>query len=288
MNYVDVFYVSDDGLRLYARDYPGPGNDAPVILCLHGLTRNSKDFASLAESLQNTYRVICPDQRGRGRSQRDIDAANYRPDRYVQDMRTLQEVLRIPRWAVIGTSLGGLMAMLMMVADASRINGVVLNDIGPVVDPQGLARIASYVGKTAPVRNWDDAADQAAITNGLAFPDYDRPAWQAMARDLYVQEDTAPVLDYDPAIAIGVTAGAASTNLWPLLDAAPRQPMLALRGETSDILSAHTLHEMAQRLSQLTAVTVAGRGHAPTLNEPAARAAIMPFLAALNQTKTSA
>lgn len=286
MNYVDVFYISDDGLRLYARDYPGPEKDAPVILCLHGLTRNSKDFASLAEALQHNYRIICPDQRGRGRSQRDIDATRYRPERYVQDMHTLQRVLCVSKWAVIGTSLGGLMAMLMMATDAQRINGVILNDIGPVVDPQGLNRIASYVGKTASVQNWDEAAQQAATTNGLAFPDYDGPAWQAMARDLYIQEGSVPVLDYDPAIAIGVVA-AASNNLWPLLNNAVGQPMLVIRGETSDILSARTLDEMKQRLPHLVAVTVAGRGHAPTLNEPVAQAAIMLFLANLNQTKTT-
>lgn len=286
MNYVDVFYISDDGLRLYARDYPGPEKDAPVILCLHGLTRNSKDFANLAEALQHTYRIICPDQRGRGRSQRDIDATRYRPERYVQDMHTLQGVLCVSKWAVIGTSLGGLMAMLMMATDAQRINGVILNDIGPVVDPQGLNRIARYVGKTASVQNWGDAARQAATTNGLAFPDYDGLAWQAMARDLYIQEGSVPVLDYDPAIAIGVVA-AASNNLWPLLDNAVGQPMLVIRGETSDILSARTLDEMKQRLPHLVAVTVAGRGHAPTLNEPVARSAIMQFLANLNQTKTA-
>ena len=278
MNYVDVFYQSDDGLRLYARDYPGPDNDAPVIICLPGLTRNSKDFAALAEALQHGYRIICPDQRGRGRSQRDADAAHYRPDRYVQDMRTLQDLLRIPTWTIIGTSLGGLMAMLMMACDGQRIAGVVLNDIGPVVAPQGLARIASYVGRTAPVRSWDEATQQAAVTNGLAFPNYDRQAWQAMARELYIQEGTTPVLDYDPAIAVGVVADTAALSLWPLLEAMPALPILAIRGETSDILSAETLHEMTQRLPHLTAVTVPGRGHAPTLGEPAARAAIMKFL----------
>ena len=285
MNYVDVFYQSDDGLRLYARDYPGPSNDAPVIICLPGLTRNSKDFIALAEALQHDYRVICPDQRGRGRSQRDADASHYRPERYVQDMCTLQEILRIPRWTIIGTSLGGLMAMLMMASDGKRIAGVVLNDIGPVVDPQGLVRIASYVGRAAPVRNWDDAGEQAALTNGLAFPDYDRQAWQAMAHELYIQEGTTPVLDYDPAIAASVVAGTASLNLWPLLEAIPALkalPMLAIRGETSDILSAETLQEMTQRWPRLTAATIPGRGHAPTLSEPAARTAIMKFLANLD------
>ena len=115
MNYIDVYYQSDDGLPLYARDYPGPMADAPVILCLPGLTRNSKDFADLANDFQHTHRVICPDQRGRGRSVRDTDASRYQPRQYVGDMLALLDVLRIPNVVVIGTSLGGLMALLMMV-----------------------------------------------------------------------------------------------------------------------------------------------------------------------------
>ena len=166
MNYIDVFYQSDDGLRLYARDYPGPSTNAPVILCLPGLTRNSKDFAVLADQFQHTHRVICPDQRGRGRSARDTDATRYRPDQYAQDMRVLLNVLEIPAVIVIGTSLGGLMAILMMAADPQRIQAVVLNDIGAEVDPRGVARISGYVGKTAPAKNWDEAAEQTAVTNG--------------------------------------------------------------------------------------------------------------------------
>ena len=284
MNYVDVFYQSDDGLRLYARDYPGPARDAPVILCLPGLTRNSKDFAALAEIVRATHRVICPDQRGRGRSARDADATRYRPDRYVQDMRTLLDVLGISHVVLIGTSLGGLMAMIMMATDPKRIRAAVLNDVGPEVDPRGIARIASYVGKTGPVRDWDAAAEQTAHTNGIAFPDYRPEDWQAMARDVYVQEGTTPVLDYDPGIALGVANGTAAPNLWPLFEQAGVKPMLVIRGETSDILSAETLAEMTRRLPHLVAQNVAGRGHAPTLSEPEARLAIAKFLGGLGTT----
>ena len=283
MNYVDVFYRSDDGLRLYARDYPGPGDKAPVVLCLPGLTRNSKDFAALAEKLQATYRVICPDQRGRGRSERDGDATRYRPDRYVQDMRTLLDTLGISRVVVIGTSLGGMMAMILMAIDSARVLAAVLNDVGPEVDPRGIARIAGYVGKSAPVRNWQEAAEQTAHTNGIAFPDYQNEDWQAMARDLYVQEGTMPVLDYDPAIAQGVAAGTAAPNLWPLFEQAGVKPMLVIRGEVSDILSAETLAEMKRRLPHIVAQNVAGRGHAPTLSEPEAYVAISTFLTGLGE-----
>ena len=133
MNYADVFYRSDDGLRLYARDYPGPHGDAPAILCLPGLTRNSKDFATLAESLRITHRVICPDQRGRGRSERDTDATHYHPERYVEDMRRLLNLLGISRVILIGTSLGGLMAMIMMATDPARIDAAVINDVPKII-----------------------------------------------------------------------------------------------------------------------------------------------------------
>lgn len=278
MNYVDVFYQSDDGLRLYARDYPGPGTDSQVILCLPGLTRNSKDFAGLADALQRDFRVICPDQRGRGRSQRDTDASRYRPDRYAQDMCRLLDVLAVPEVIVIGTSLGGLMAMILLATAPARIRAVVLNDVGPEVDAKGLARIAGYVGKSAAVPDWDAAAEQTARTNGIAFPDYQAGDWLRMARELYIQEETTPILDYDPAISQGVAAGTASVNLWPLYDMMPAKPMMVIRGETSDILSTETVQEMVRRKPALTAVTIPGRGHAPTLGEPAARVAIEAFL----------
>ena len=148
------------------------------------------------------------------------------------------------------------------------------------MDPRGLARIASYVGKTGPVRDWQAAADLTAHTNGGAFPDYVDADWQAMARDLFVQEETTPVLDYDPAIAVGIAAGTAAPNLWPLFEKVDK-PVLVIRGETSDILSAETLAEMTRRVPQLQAQNIPRRGHAPTLAEPEASAAIEKFLRGL-------
>ncbi|MBL8512335.1 MAG: alpha/beta hydrolase [Betaproteobacteria bacterium] len=278
MNYVDVFYHSQDGLRLYARDYPGPTPDASTILCLPGLTRNSKDFALLAETLQKKYRILCPEQRGRGRSARDPDPTRYRLDCYVQDMQTLLDLLGVAEVTLIGTSLGGLMSMILMGVDSSRIRAAVLNDVGPEVDPKGLARIASYVGKTEPARDWDSAIEQTARINGIAFPDYSRADWAAMARDLYVQVQATPVLDYDPAIAQGIANGTAVGNLWPLVEAMPPKPVLIIRGETSDILSAETVDKMLRCLPQAKAVVVPQRGHAPTLSEPSARREIERFL----------
>jgi pimeloyl-ACP methyl ester carboxylesterase len=268
MNYIDVFYPSADGLRLYARDYPGPSAQSPVILCLPGLTRNSKDFAQLADELQHSHRVICPDQRGRGRSARDSDASRYQPDQYARDMIALLDLLNIPEAIIIGTSLGGIMAILMLGAAPVRIKAVVLNDIGPEVDPRGVVRIAGYVGKSVVANNWEEAVQQTALINRAAFPDYVGRDWHAMARELYVQQGNLPVLDYDPLIAQGIAAGTATPNLWPLFDKVGMKPMLVIRGQNSDILSVETLAEMTRRLPHLVSLNIAGRGHAPTLNEP--------------------
>ena len=281
MNYIDVFYQSDDGLRLYARDYPSAVAGAPVLLCLPGLTRNSKDFAQLAHQLQSTHRVICPDQRGRGRSARDPDAANYRPDKYALDMFTLLNVLQLKEVVIIGTSLGGLMAILMIASEPKRIKAAVLNDVGPEVDPRGVARITGYVGKTVPANNWEEAVQQTARINAAAFPDFNLREWQTMARDLYIQEGRVPVLDYDPAIAHGLASGTAAPNLWPLFDTVGDKPMLVIRGQDSDILSVETLAEMSRRLPHLTSLNIARRGHAPMLTEPEAFKAICEFLYAI-------
>ena len=283
MNSIDVFYTSDDGLRLYARDVPGPAADAPTVLCLPGLTRNGKDFGEVADRLRLRYRVICPDQRGRGRSQRDSDAANYVPMRYVQDMFTLLDTLGVARVMVLGTSLGGLMGMMMLALQPQRMAALVLNDVGPVIDPAGIARLATYVGKSAPVANWEEATAQTAAINGVAFPAYGRAAWAAMARNVYIQEGTQPMLDYDPAIALGVASGTATPDLWPLFDGLLPRPMLLIRGETSDILSLQTLAEMQRRRPTLQTVTVPGVGHAPMLDEAEAMAAIDAFLASTCQ-----
>lgn len=280
MRYADVFYHSADGLRLYARDYHGPDDASPAILCLPGLTRNSKDFAELAERLCNRWRVICPDQRGRGRSERDPDPGRYRPDVYVADMWTLCETLHLPRVTVIGTSLGGLMAILMTAQASSRIARVVINDIGPVVDPRGIARIAGYVGKSAAVATWQEAARQTAEINGIAFPDFAEEDWMSMARNIYIQDGSTPLLNYDPAIARALTTSSAPLDLWPIFGALAQIPALAIRGALSDLLSETVFAEMSTRLPNLTPIVIPGRGHAPTLSEPEALSAIDAFLAA--------
>ena len=161
--YADTYFTSADGLRLFARDYPGPDSNAATLLCLPGLTRNSKDFADLATHLAQRYRVLCPDLRGRGRSARDPKPENYRPDVYVGDVWRLLDGLGVDKVGVIGTSLGALMAMVMNAVAPARVMLTVLNDAGPELDARGLVRIASYTGKPSPpMTTWAEAARRIA------------------------------------------------------------------------------------------------------------------------------
>jgi len=159
-SHTEIHWQSHDGLRLYARVYAGPGALAPTVLCLHGLTRNSRDFEDLAPHLQRRYRVIAPDLRGRGFSARDPRIENYQPAVYVEDILALLVTLDAPRVAVIGTSLGGMLAMMLGFSHPARIAGVVLNDVGPEIDPVGMERIKQYAGRLPPARTWNEAMAQ--------------------------------------------------------------------------------------------------------------------------------
>jgi pimeloyl-ACP methyl ester carboxylesterase len=285
-NYRDFWYESGDGLRLYARDYASPGDGAgePVVLCMHGLTRNSADFSGLADSLSDRYRVLCVDQRGRGRSEYDRVAANYTPAVYVRDMFTLLDGLDVPSAILVGTSMGGLMAMIMCAMQPQRIRGVVLNDIGPEVDARGVKRIQGYVGRSKPVVSWEEAVAQQKSINGIAFPDFSEEQWWEFTRGLYRDEDGTPVIAYDAAIAEPMAdedSGAVPPDLWPLFESIAGTPMLVLRGEISDILSPECVARMGQLKRDLQVAMIPSRGHAPTLNEPGSRRAIEAFLAAL-------
>ena len=188
MDYRAHRYASACGrLELFARDYAGPAaSEAPALLLMHGLTRNSADFeplaAHLAGSLGGRYRLIVPDQRGRGRSASDPEPANYRPDVYAQDMFALLDHLRIEVAGLIGTSMGGLMAMVMAAMQPERVRAAVLNDIGPELAPEGLQRIARYVGPSEPFAGWDEAAARCASINAEAFPGFAQEQWLAFAR----------------------------------------------------------------------------------------------------------
>jgi pimeloyl-ACP methyl ester carboxylesterase len=282
--YQDVFFESDDGLDLYARDYPNP--DAPLtVLCLHGLTRNSADFADLAAALQPDFRVLAMDQRGRGRSAYDPDPSRYALPTYVKDAFALMDHLALEHVAVIGTSMGGLMAMLMAARQPDRICGIVFNDVGPVVEAEGLRRIQGYVGKGGEIASWADAVALTQANNGAAFPGLSEADWLAFARRLFVENDAGvPVLAYDAKISEPMQADqtkAVPADLWPVFDAMGEIPLLVVRGALSDILSRETVEEMARRHPGTTAVEVPDRGHAPMLDEPEAMQAVSEFLAAL-------
>ena len=287
MPFAEKFYRSRDGLQLYYRDYAGDASKAPV-LCLHGLTRNSRDFAALAEHIAPARRVIVPDQRGRGRSQYDTHWLNYHPGTYVDDMLTLLGELSVARLVVVGTSLGGLMAILTAAMRPQLLAGVVLNGIGPEIDPSGAARIQSYAGRLPPVRSWDDAAAQMKMTFGLAMPEYSDEQWLAFARQSFDEgEDGVPRLASDPKIGDAIRSipppPGATQAMWDALRQLRTIPSLALRGAHSDLLSAATFERMQREVPSLVAVTVANRGHAPQLDEPDALRAIDTFLSGLRE-----
>jgi pimeloyl-ACP methyl ester carboxylesterase len=278
----DLSFSSTGGsLRLHA-EVRGP-KDAPLtVLCLHGLTRNVADFGFIAEHLSARYRVLAADQRGRGKSQWDPQTANYRPTTYVADMFGLLDQLAIERVAVIGTSMGGIMAMLMGAMQPRRLQGIVLNDIGPEVPVAGLARLRRSLNERTPANTWAEASLQTRRLNEMDFPDYGEADWDAFARRTYVQGPAGrPVPAFDPAILNGLRATDPSTvppDMWASWRQLGAIPILAIRGALSDILSAETLVSMSERHPNLTALTLPNRGHAPMLDEPAAVAAIDEFL----------
>lgn len=275
----DRFFSSADGLRLHYRDYPAAAGRAPV-LCLPGLSRNCRDFENIAPRIQRSRRVLSADLRGRGLSQYDPNWRNYHPGTYVADVVGLLADAAVERVIVLGTSLGGIVAMILAATNPELLAGVILNDVGPEVAPEGLKRISSYVGKAAPVSNWAEAVAQVRATYGLAWPDATEEDWLTLARRGYREVHGVPRLDMDPMIGEAVRAapGGAAPDLWPLFAALRSIPVLALRGELSDVLSQATFDRMAQEKPDLERVTVQGRGHPPTLDEPECVRSIDTFL----------
>ncbi|HSZ07311.1 MAG TPA: alpha/beta hydrolase [Steroidobacteraceae bacterium] len=279
--YTESFGTTLDGLRLYTRVYETQRPGAATVLCLHGLTRNSRDFEDLAPHLQHHYRVIVPDLRGRGLSARDPNPQNYQPAIYIQDIVALLDSLNAARVTVIGTSLGGLLAMMLGVGHRSRIAGIVLNDIGPEADPAGIERIKGYAGRLPPPKDWSDAIAQTKSMFGDAWPNLTAERWSTITRRGF-REDASGALSVDADPKIGEmlrAAPAATANLWPFWTALRGIPMLAIRGERSDILSAATFARMKAENPDLEQLEVAQRGHVPLLDEPECIAAIDALLA---------
>lgn len=265
-----------DGLRLHAVEHEGAGR---ALLCLHGLTRNGRDFATLAAQLSPRHRLILVDQRGRGGSARDPDPRHYQLPQYVDDMLCLVDQFGLSELLVIGTSMGGMLGLMLALRRPGLVRALVLNDVGAVLETAGLARIAGYVGKQGPAASLDEAAAQLALSQAAVFPDFAPSDWRQMAWETHVERDGRWWPDYDPAIAAGLADGSAAPPLWPLFEPLRGLPMLLLRGALSDLLSRDTVLAMQQRLPLMQSVEVPQRGHAPTLSEPAAQAALLPFLA---------
>lgn len=275
-------YSSDDGLELFCRDFPCDSTRAPVV-CLPGLTRNSRDFEDFNPRIATVRRVLSPDFRGRGYSSWDPNWRNYHPATYVNDVWTLMHEMGIDRSILVGTSLGGLVAMIMAAQHPERVVAIVLNDVGPEVAAEGLARISQYSGKLPPVSNWREAREQAREVYGIAWRDLDEDYWDRLARRGYRERGSGkPRLDMDPNIGRALREiGPGTDDLWQVFAALDEIPVLVLRGAMSDILSDDILTEMKTRKLDLHVAVIPNRGHVPLLDEPESLTAVDRFLAEL-------
>ncbi len=268
--YTDGFWWSHDDLRLHYRDY-GAATEKPPIICIPGLTRNNRDWEPVAEHLAGKWRVITVSLRGRGESAYAADALTYVPLTYVRDIERLLTHLKIERFLLFGTSLGGLVTMLMAATGGERIAGALINDIGPTIEAAGLERIKTYVGRSVSWPTWLHAARAQQDANGAIYPNYEIADWLAMAKRTYRLTPNGRIVpDYDPKISIPLKLPNTDPafDMWPTLAGLKDVPSLIVRGALSDLFSADTAAEMLRRLPNAKLVTVPDIGHAPVLDEP--------------------
>jgi pimeloyl-ACP methyl ester carboxylesterase len=271
---------AQDGLRLYYRDYGDPLSQRVPVLCLTGLTRNSADFDDLAMRLAAERRVLCPDYRGRGRSSYDRDWRNYDPIVYLGDIRHILSANDVERVVVIGSSLGGILSMGMAVLFPTSVAAVVINDIGPDVDGDGLGRILNFIGADRPQPDWPSAVH--ALRHSLPRLASKNDAWwERFARATYREADDGRLhFDWDIAIAKPLLRSkGAIQDLWPIFRALRDIPALVVRGALSDVLSAEGLRRMAEAKPDLIQVTVPDVGHVPSLDEPEIQGILDDFIA---------
>jgi pimeloyl-ACP methyl ester carboxylesterase len=279
LGYRERYLSAQDGLRLFYRDYGDPNGTRTPVLCLTGLTRNSADFATLAERLSEKRRVLCPDYRGRGRSAYDRDWRNYDPMVYLGDIGHLLVANDIGRVVVVGSSLGGILAMGLAVLRPTCLAAAVINDIGPDVDADGLARIIDFIGEDRPQPDWPTAVRmlQRSLT-GLAAKD--EAWWERFARATY-REAAEGMLHFDWDIALVEKLRRSSgtiQDLWPVFGALRDVPTLVVRGALSDILSEAALQRIVREKPDLITVTVPDVGHVPSLDEPAVQEILDGFI----------
>ncbi len=270
-----------DAIRLYVRDYGAASEQEKVILCLGGVTRNSKDFHELASRLMPDYRVICPDYRGRGRSAYDPDWRHYNPRVYLDDIHHIACALDLQHFAVIGTSLGGVLAMAMGASMPGRLRGVLLNDIGPDIPTDGMAPILEYMRNDIAMPDWPSVVQrlQSTFPN---MPAYNEADWLRIAHATYRERDDGElVFDWDPDIVRAFERKVdAGVDLWPLFRSLRRLPVLSVRGALSPFVNEQTRQAMAHQIPDLRQVCVEGVGHVPSLNEPDCAGAIKGWLSA--------
>lgn len=295
-------YTSDDGLSLYYRDY-GSKDASDTILCLPGLTRNSRDFHELALRYGDRYRVLCADPRGRGMSDRDPNWRNYNVATYMPDVNRLMDVAGVDRAIFVGTSMGGLLSMTMAYQRPERVKAIVLNDIGPEADGAGVKRILGYVGRRATVDSWDEAVTQLQNTYAGGVPDRPREFWERRVRMSYREDqDGRPKPDMDPRIGDAIRHSMRVVPVLKLLRAlrlvkhvhgvpidtwdsfrAVKVPCMVMRGALSDILSEEIVGRMRAVKPDLEVATIPGIGHSPYIEGPEMLTAIDAFLARLDR-----
>ena len=284
--YSDIPFTARDGLRLYARRYPARDPNSPArrpVLCLPGLTRNGRDFHDVAVALSGmaglARDVYTIDYRGRGLSDTDPDWRNYAVPIEMLDVADFITVQNLAGCAIIGTSRGGLIAMILAAAQPASFGPLVLNDIGPVIERSGLARISAYAGRIPLPGSWPEATKLVRDMNVRAFPSVPEDKWEQMARQWFNERQGRPAPGYDPKIgnSLSVLDGPVPA-LWPQFEALKSHPLMVLRGENSDILSAETVDEMRRRHPLFTDLVVKGQGHAPLLADKATISGISAFL----------
>lgn len=279
------FITVSDGTQIFV-DVRGPVTNGLVpILCLPGLTRNSKDFAPVFEIYATRRGVIAMDLRGRGRSQH-ADPKTYTVAQEAADVIKVLAALKVKKVALIGTSRGGLIGQVMAATNRKALAGLFLNDIGPEINPVGLKRILLSISEQNTFENWSDAASKLAKAS-VGFTGVSPEQWMTIARRIYTERDNHPCADYDPeltrhAMSVGDIDAGKLQNLWGMTPALKNIPVAVLRGENSDLLSADTVAKMHSILPQLKSITVPERGHVPFLDEAESLAAIHQWLAAID------
>lgn len=270
-----LFLTAPDGLNLHVRAYGPRGASALPVVCLPGLTRTTDDFETLAAALssdaEKPRRVYALDYRGRGLSDYDRDPMNYTLATELSDTLAVLSALSAMPAVLVGTSRGGLLTMLMAVARPTAIAGAVLNDIGPVIEPKGLARIKSYVGKLPQPTSFEEGAEILRRLFDQQFPKLAAEDWLAYSRRTYKQDAKGLAPTYDVRLAKtleGIEFDKPLPPLWKEFDALSGVPLMVIRGANSDILSEETAAAMRERHPAMTALTVPDQGHAPLLTEP--------------------